>query len=146
MQILGVHRVVAAVLIAEIGIDIARGSKRAGMPARATSTLRTILLGAATSASRTKGRYLKDKYHRLKARRGALRAALTIAHKILSPPITSSPKDWHTVMYSTGSIKPALQPTSSAGRNGSAIQSFYNSRRLPLFGTPGAPIRRHAIS
>ena len=35
------------------------------------------------SASRTKGSYLKDKYHRLKARRGALRAALAIAHKIL---------------------------------------------------------------
>ena len=27
--------------------------------------------------------YLKDKFHRLKARRGALRAALAIAHKIL---------------------------------------------------------------
>ncbi len=35
------------------------------------------------SAARTKGSYLKDKYHRLKARRGALRAALAIAHKIL---------------------------------------------------------------
>src|SRR3954469_26068092 len=32
-------------------------------------------------AARTKGSYYKDKYHRLKARRGSLRAA--IAHKIL---------------------------------------------------------------
>jgi hypothetical protein len=31
----------------------------------------------------TKGSYLKDKFYRLKARRGALRAALAIAHKIL---------------------------------------------------------------
>ena len=37
----------------------------------------------AISASRTKSSYLKDKFHRLKARRGAMRAALAIAHKIL---------------------------------------------------------------
>jgi hypothetical protein len=42
-----------------------------------------MLVGAAMSAGRTKGSYLKDKYHRLKARRGAMRAALAIAHKIL---------------------------------------------------------------
>ena len=41
------------------------------------------MVGAAISASRTKGSYLRDKFHRLKARRGALRAALAIAHKIL---------------------------------------------------------------
>ena len=45
--------------------------------------LRTILVGAAISAARTKGSYLKDKFHRLKARRGVLRAALAIAHKIV---------------------------------------------------------------
>ena len=45
--------------------------------------LRTILVGAAISAARTKGSYLRDKFHRLKARRGALRAALAIAHKIV---------------------------------------------------------------
>jgi len=42
-----------------------------------------MLVGAAISAGRTKGSYLKDKFYRLKARRGALRAALAIAHKIL---------------------------------------------------------------
>jgi transposase len=41
--------------------------------------LRAVLVGAAISASRTKGSYLEDKLHRLKARRGALRAALAIA-------------------------------------------------------------------
>ena len=45
--------------------------------------LRTILVGAAICASRAKGTYLRDKYYRLKARRGGLRAALAIAHKIL---------------------------------------------------------------
>jgi hypothetical protein len=41
------------------------------------------LVGAATSAAKAKGSYFKDKYHRLKARRGSLRAAVAIAHKIL---------------------------------------------------------------
>ncbi len=35
------------------------------------------------AAKNTKGSSFKDKYHRLKARRGAKRAALAIAHKIL---------------------------------------------------------------
>jgi transposase len=39
--------------------------------------------GAGTSAGRIKGSYLRDKYHRLKARRSAMRAARAIAHKIL---------------------------------------------------------------
>ena len=47
------------------------------------ATFRWALVGAAVSASCTKGSYLKDKYHHLKARRGPLRAALAIAHKIL---------------------------------------------------------------
>jgi hypothetical protein len=34
-------------------------------------------------AAKVKGSYYKDKYHRLKARRGAMRAAMAIAHKIL---------------------------------------------------------------
>ena len=104
MQIPGVDWVVAAVLIAEIGIDMSvflsayhlaswagvcpgnhesAGRQTSGRARKGNVHLRTILVGAATSASRTKGSYLKDKYHRLKARRGALRAALAIAHKIL---------------------------------------------------------------
>ena len=42
------------------------------------SEKRTVLVGAAISASHKNGSYLKDKYHRLKARRGALPAALAI--------------------------------------------------------------------
>src|SRR3954462_643328 len=49
-----------------------RGSRR-----KAEASLRAI------SASRAKGSYLKDKFYRLKARRGSMRAALAIAHKIL---------------------------------------------------------------
>jgi transposase len=104
MQIPGVDWLVAAVLIAEIGIDMSvflsgshlaawagvcpgnhesAGKQRSGRARKGNIHLRTILVGAAVSASRTRGSYLKDKYHRLKARRGAMRAALAIAHKIL---------------------------------------------------------------
>ena len=38
---------------------------------------------AANSASQAKGTYLRDKFYRLKARRGYKRAAVAIAHKIL---------------------------------------------------------------
>ena len=104
MQIPGVDWVVAAVLIAEIGVDMSvflsvyhlaawagvcpgnhesAGKQKSGRARKGNVHLRTMLVGAATSAARTKGAYLKDKFHRLKARRGAMRAALAIAHKIL---------------------------------------------------------------
>ncbi|HEX6010665.1 MAG TPA: hypothetical protein VFY87_02450 [Geminicoccaceae bacterium] len=35
-------------------------------------------------AAKVKGSYYRDKYRRLKARRGALRAAVAVAHKILA--------------------------------------------------------------
>ena len=45
--------------------------------------LKTALVEAAHAAARAKGTYLRDKFHRLKARRGYNRAAVAIAHKIL---------------------------------------------------------------
>ena len=104
MQIPGVDWVVAAALIAEIGIDMSvflsvhhlaawaglcpgsyeSAGKHKSVAARKGNVhLRTILVGAAMAAKNTKGSYFRDKYHRLKARRGAMRAALAIAHKIL---------------------------------------------------------------
>jgi transposase len=44
--------------------------------------LKTGLVEAATAAARTKGTYLRDKFYRLKARRGYKRA-VPVAHKIL---------------------------------------------------------------
>ncbi len=60
-------------------LDLARGRLRR------STCLRGRRTGAAISTSRTKGScsYLKEKFHRLKARRGGLRAALANAHKIL---------------------------------------------------------------
>ena len=44
--------------------------------------LKTALVEAATPA-RTKGTYLRDKFYRLKARRGYKRAIVAVAHKVL---------------------------------------------------------------
>jgi transposase len=103
-QIPGVKHHTAAILIAEIGTDMSvfRGPKHlaawaglcpgnnesAGKRKDARSRkgnpgLRTALIEAAMAASRKKGSYLKDKFYRLKARRGHRRAAVAIAHKIL---------------------------------------------------------------
>jgi len=104
MEIPGVNRVVAAVLIAELGVDMSvflsakhlaswaglcpgnyesAGKHKRGNSRKGNVHLSTALVGAAVSASRTKGTYLKDKYFRLKARRGGMRAAVAIAHRIL---------------------------------------------------------------
>ena len=154
MQIPGVDWVVAAALIAEIGVDMSvflsvyhlsawagvcpgsyesAGRQKSGRARKGNVHLRTMLVGAAISAAKTKGSYLKDKYHRLKARRGGLRAALAIAHKILvsayhmlfsrTCPIAISAKP-----ISTRSARPEPSPTSNAASNASAIASPSNPR------------------
>jgi transposase len=55
------------------------GKKKNAVSRKGNIHLKTVQ--AAVCAARTKGSYDKDKYHRLKARRGSQRAA--IAHKIL---------------------------------------------------------------
>ena len=100
----GVDALTAAAILAEIGADMSVfGSARhlaawAGVcPANHESAgrqkrrgtrkdnphLKAMLVIAAISAARTKGAYLRDKFHRLKARMGATKAAMAIAHKIL---------------------------------------------------------------
>jgi transposase len=103
-QIPGVEDLTAANILAEIGTDMAVfGSARrlaawAGVcPANHESAgrtkrrgtrkgnvfLKTTLMTAAMGAARTKGTYFRDKFRRLKARLGAKKAAMAIAHKIL---------------------------------------------------------------
>ena len=60
------------------------GKSKRGTTRKGNVHLKTALTQAATSAQRTKGTYLRDKYHRLKARRGGARAAIAIARKILT--------------------------------------------------------------
>ena len=94
----------AAVIVAELGTDrtVFRSAQHAaawagvcpgnnesaGTVMRAGARkgnvhLRTTLVEAAVAASHAKGTYLRDKFYRLRARRGTKRAALAIAHKIL---------------------------------------------------------------
>jgi transposase len=101
----GVDRKVAEQILSEIGVDIAlyfasanklaawsgvapgnnqsAGKDLGGKRRRGNIFMTTILVEAALAASKKKESYLRDKYHRLKARRGAKRAALAIAHKII---------------------------------------------------------------
>ena len=45
--------------------------------------MKAALVTAAVSAAQAKGTYLRDKFHRLKARMGTKKAAMAMAHKIL---------------------------------------------------------------
>jgi transposase len=104
IEIPGVDWVVAAVIIAELGVDMSvfvstyhlaswagvcpgnnesAGKRKTGRTRKGNVHLRTMLVQAAIAGSRNKGTYLRDKFYRLKARRGGKRAALAIAHKIL---------------------------------------------------------------
>jgi transposase len=100
----GVNALTAAAIIAEIGVDMAAfGTARrlaawAGVcPANHESAgkrkkrgtrkgdvhLKATPVTAAISASQARGTYLRAKFHRLKARMSAKKAAVAIAHKIL---------------------------------------------------------------
>ena len=103
-QIPGVDWTLAAVIIAELGVDMSvfqnvsqlaswagvcpgnnesAGKRRSCRIPKGNVYLKTALVEAANSAARAKGTYWRDKFYRLKARRGYKRAAVAIAHKIL---------------------------------------------------------------
>ena len=59
------------------------GKQRSGKTRQGNRYLRRILVLAAYGAARTKKTYLKSFYYRLKARRGAGRAAMAVGRTIL---------------------------------------------------------------
>lgn len=100
----GVSKVVASQIVAEMGVDMtafkteahlaswsgvcpgnheSAGKRQRGTKRKGNIHLTTALVEAAQAAVKTKGSYFRDKFHRLKARRGYKRALLAIAHKIL---------------------------------------------------------------
>jgi transposase len=104
MQIPGVDRIVAAVLLSELGTDMrvfksahhaaawagvcpgnneSAGHQREGRVRKGNLHLKTMLVQAAHAAVRHRPSYLHAKFLRLKTRRGPQRAAMAIAHKIL---------------------------------------------------------------
>lgn len=103
-QIPGVDWTLSAVIIAELGVDMSvfenpsqlcswagicpgnhesAGKRMNSRIPKGNLYLKTALVEAANAAARAKGTYLRDKFYRLKARRGYKRASVAIAHKIL---------------------------------------------------------------
>jgi transposase len=103
-EIPGVDWTLAAVIIAELGVDMSvfesvsqlaswagvcpgnnesAGKRKSSRIPKGNVYLKTALVEAANSAAKAKGTYLRDKFFRLKARRGHKRAAVAVAHKIL---------------------------------------------------------------
>jgi len=104
MQIPGVDWVTAAAMLAEIGVDMSvfhgaahlaawaglcpgnhesAGQQRGGKTRKGNVWLKTTMVTAAIAASKTRRSYFAEKYRRLGARRGKMRAAVAVAHKIL---------------------------------------------------------------
>ena len=103
-EIPGVDWTLAAVIIAELGVDMtvfgsvsqlaswagvcpgnneSAGKRKSSRIPGGNVYLKSGLVEAANAAARAKGTYLRDKFFRLKARRGYKRAVVAIAHKIL---------------------------------------------------------------
>jgi transposase len=103
-EIPGVDATLAAGIIAEMGVDMSvfgsvsqlaswaglcpgnnesGGKRKSSRIPKGNVYLKTALVEAANAAAKAKGTYLRDKFYRLKARRGYKRAAVAVAHKIL---------------------------------------------------------------
>ena len=103
-EIPGVDRTLAAAIIAELGVDMSvfgtvsqlaswagvcpgnnesGGKRKSSRIPKGNIYLKAALVEAANAAAKAKGSYLRDKFYRLKARRGYKRAAVAVAHKIL---------------------------------------------------------------
>jgi transposase len=100
----GIGRAMAELLVAEVGVDMDRfptpghlaawagvapgnnesaGRQRSGRTRKGNAWLKTALVQAAHGAARMKGTALAAKYQRVAARRGAKRAIMAVAHRLL---------------------------------------------------------------
>jgi hypothetical protein len=65
------------------GYFLSAGKRKSSHIPKGNVYLKTALVEAANAAARARGTYLRDKFYRLKARRGYKRAVVAVAHKIL---------------------------------------------------------------
>lgn len=103
-RIPGIDEVAARAILSEIGISLEEfkssdnlsswsglcpgnnetaGKRKSGKSPVKKHVLKTIMVEVAWAAIKKKNSYYKDKYHRLKSRRGPKKAIIAIAHKIL---------------------------------------------------------------
>jgi transposase len=101
----GISDWIAAVIIAEIGVDMSRfptaahliswaglcpksdesaGKRRSTRLRKSAPWLKTMLVQAAWCATRAKGTYLRAQFHRLRGRRGPRKAIMAVAASILT--------------------------------------------------------------
>lgn len=66
------------------GNNESAGKRKSARTRKGNQKLRSALVEAARAAARTKNTYLSSQYHRIAARRGANRAAVAVAHSILT--------------------------------------------------------------
>lgn len=104
IEVPGIHRVVAQVLIAETGADMSQfpsaahlaswagmcpgnnesaGKSKSGKTTKGSRWLRQALVQAGWAASRSKTSYLAAQYKQLSRRRGRKRAVVAVGHSIL---------------------------------------------------------------
>ena len=104
MEIPGVGKISAQAIVAEIGTDMGQfpseehlaawagvapnqnesaGKRQSGKTKKGNSTIKRTLVLCANSASRAKDSYLSAQYNRIKARRGAKKAKVAVAHTII---------------------------------------------------------------
>jgi transposase len=100
----GVGRLVAEVIVAEIGVEMSRfgsekhlsswagmcpgnnesaGKQKSGKTRKGSKSLRAALVQAAWAATHTKGTYLAAQYRRLVRRKGRKKALVAVGHSIL---------------------------------------------------------------
>ena len=175
----GVQRRAAEVIIAETGGDMtafataghlaswagvcpgndeSAGKRRSGRTRKGSKWLRGTLIEAARAAARTRDTYLAAQYQRVRARRGANRASLAVAHSLLTAvwhmlqtgeTYTDPGGDYYTRRDPERTTRRLIAQLERLGhtvtlQEGAALPTGFSLQRRQSRGRARAPSRRHA--